>query len=174
MEKFLCGDVKLLCLASAYRDLPKMCWKCISPQSRFCMHIIVLALIEGYLFAIRPGLGGAVRGLFNLQGNHHQLATHNTVTTSNKSTHLAGESLGHLGPLAGLGLVVPELLLVSAGHVRDDELDVLLHQLALLPGHGLALVSPGPDLRAFLVLQMIIDMRMMITPAAHCHLSPRA
>ena len=46
--------------------------------------------------------------------------------------------------------MVPELLLVGAGHVWDDELDVLLHELALLPGHGLALVSPGPDLRKYL------------------------
>ena len=46
-----------------------------------------------------------------------------------------------------LRLVVPELLLVGAGDVGDNELHILLNQLALLPGHGLALVSPSPDLR---------------------------
>ena len=59
---------------------------------------------------------------------------------------LAGEGLGHLGGLGGLGLVVPQLLLVGAGHVRHDELHVLLYQLALLPRHRLALVSSRPDL----------------------------
>ena len=32
-----------------------------------------------------------------------------------------------------------------------DELDLLLHQLALLPGDGLALLGPGPDLLPVLV-----------------------
>ena len=60
--------------------------------------------------------------------------------------HLAAECFRHPGALGGLGLVVPQLLLVAAGHVRHDELDVFLYQLTLLPGHGLALLCPGPDL----------------------------
>ena len=40
--------------------------------------------------------------------------------------------------------MVPDLLLVAAGDVGDDELDLLGHQLALLPGDGLAGVGAGP------------------------------
>ena len=65
-----------------------------------------------------------------------------------------GEGLGHLGLPGGLRLVVPELLLVAAGHVWHDELDVSLHQLALLPRHGLALVSPRPDLSHYLLVDI--------------------
>ena len=42
--------------------------------------------------------------------------------------------------------MVPELLLVSTSHLGDDELDVFLLELALLPGDGLALLSSRPDL----------------------------
>ena len=59
---------------------------------------------------------------------------------------LAGEGLGHLGGGGRLGLMVPQLLFVGAGHVGHDELDVLLNELTLLPRHWLALVCPGPDL----------------------------
>ena len=69
MQQFLGGDVELLCLAGAHGDLPTLGWKCISQYSRFYLRIFLLALIECYLFAVWPGLGGAVRGLFNLQGN---------------------------------------------------------------------------------------------------------
>ena len=104
MKQLLCWHVDLLLLALTDGDLP--------------------ALIPRDLFAVRPGLGGAVGG----------------------GEDLAGEGVGHLHPGAGLGLVVPELLLGAAGHLRDDKLNLLLHQLALLPGHGLTLLCPGPDL----------------------------
>ena len=45
-----------------------------------------------------------------------------------------------------LRLVIPELLLRLALDLRHDELDVLGHQLALLPGHRLAGVSARPHL----------------------------
>ena len=45
-----------------------------------------------------------------------------------------------------LRLVEPELLLLQAVHLRHDELDLLGHQLALLPGDGLTLLSSSPDL----------------------------
>ena len=85
------------------------------------------ALVVRDLLAVRPGLSGAVRGFL----------------------HLAAECLRHPGALGRLRHVVPELLLVAAGHVRHDELDVFLYQLALLPAHGLTLVSPRPDLKYF-------------------------
>ena len=50
-----------------------------------------------------------------------------------------------------LWLVIPQLLLGLAGDLRDYELDLLVHQLALLPGDGLALLRPGPDLLPVLV-----------------------
>ena len=53
--------------------------------------------------------------------------------------------------------MVPELLLVGAGDVGDNELHILLNQLALLPGHGLALVSPSPDLRIHSVFNKPYD-----------------
>ena len=65
--------------------------------------------------------------------------------------HFTAEGFRHPGALGGLGLVVPELLLVAARHVGHDELDIFLYQLALLPGHRLALVSPRPDLKYFLL-----------------------
>ena len=42
--------------------------------------------------------------------------------------------------------MVPELLLLLAGHLGHDELDLLGHQLALLPGHWLAGVGSRPHL----------------------------
>ena len=45
-----------------------------------------------------------------------------------------------------LRLVVPELLLGFALDLRHDELHVLGHQLALLPGHWLASISARPNL----------------------------
>ena len=65
--------------------------------------------------------------------------------------HLTGEGVGHPGVGHRLGLMVPHLLGVLTDDLRDDELHVLLDELALLPGHGLAGVSPGPDLLAVLV-----------------------
>ena len=59
---------------------------------------------------------------------------------------LTCEGVGHPGPLVVLRLVVPDLLLVVAVNLRDDELHVLGHQLALLPGDGLTLLSSSPDL----------------------------
>ena len=64
---------------------------------------------------------------------------------------LAGEGLGHLGSCGGLGFMVPQLLLVGAGHVWNDELYILLYQLTLLPGDRLTLVSSRPDLLAILI-----------------------
>ena len=87
------------------------------------------ALVVRDLLAVRPGLGGAVGALLDL----------------------TGEGVGHLGALDGLGLVIPQLLLVRTGHLWDDELDVLLLKLALLPGDGLALLSPSPDLLSLVV-----------------------
>ena len=43
--------------------------------------------------------------------------------------------------------MVPELLLGLALDLRNDELDVLGNQLALLPGHRLAGVRARPHLR---------------------------
>ena len=65
--------------------------------------------------------------------------------------HLAGEGVRHPGLRHRLRLVVPQLLTVLTHNLRDDELHLLGHQLALLPGHGLALLSPGPDLLPVLV-----------------------
>ena len=82
------------------------------------------ALVVRDLLAVRSGLGGAVGALLDL----------------------TGEGVGHLGALDGLGLVIPQLLFVRTGHLWDDELNVLLLKLALLPGDGLTLLSPRPDL----------------------------
>ena len=61
-------------------------------------------------------------------------------------SHRAREGCRHPDRSAGLGLVVPDLLLVAAGDVRDNELHLLGHQLALLPGDWLAGVSARPHL----------------------------
>ena len=63
---------------------------------------------------------------------------------------LAGEGVGHPGSLVVLRLVVPDLLLVIAVNLGDDELDVFRDQLALLPGDGLAGLRPSPDLKTSL------------------------
>ena len=89
-------------------------------------HGFLPALVPRDLLAVRPGLGGAVGG----------------------GENLAGEGVRHLGPGLWLRLVVPELLLGAAGHLGYDELNLLLHQLALLPRDGLALLRPGPDLNS--------------------------
>ena len=92
-------------------------------------HGFLPALVPRDLLAVRPGLGGAVGG----------------------GENLAGEGVRHLGPGLRLRLVIPELLLGAAGHLGYDELNLLLHQLALLPGDGLALLGPGPDLLPLVV-----------------------
>ena len=51
-----------------------------------------------------------------------------------------------------LGLVIPQLLLGLAGDLRDNELDLLVHQLALLPGDGLAALLACPHLVTLRVL----------------------
>ena len=45
---------------------------------------------------------------------------------------LAGEGVRHPGPLVVLRLVVPDLLLVAAVDLGDDELDVFRDEFALL------------------------------------------
>ena len=77
------------------------------------------------MFAVRSGLGAAVAGLMNL----------------------AGEGVGHLGALGGFRFMVPQLLLVGAGHLGHYELNILLLQLTLLPGHWLTLLCSSPDLK---------------------------
>ena len=67
---------------------------------------------------------------------------------------LAGEGVGHPGPLVVLGLVVPDLLLVAAVDLGHDELDVLGDQFALLPGDRLALLGTGPDLGGIRVIRV--------------------
>ena len=42
--------------------------------------------------------------------------------------------------------MIPDLLLVTAGDLRDNELDILGDQLTLLPGDWLTGLSPGPHL----------------------------
>ena len=81
-------------------------------------------LLVAQLLAVRPLRGLAVVGALDL----------------------TGEGVGQLSLRHWLGLVVPQLRAVLADNLRDDELDLLRHQLALLPGDGLALLRPGPDL----------------------------
>ena len=47
--------------------------------------------------------------------------------------------------------MVPQLLPVLTDNLGDDELNLLGYELALLPGDGLALLGPGPDLLPVLV-----------------------
>ena len=42
--------------------------------------------------------------------------------------------------------MIPDLLLVTAGDLRDNELDILGDQLTLLPGNRLTGLSPSPHL----------------------------
>ena len=87
------------------------------------------ALLVAQLLAVRPLRGLAVGG----------------------ALHLAGEGVGQPGLRDWVGLVVPQLLPVLTDNLGDHELDLLRHQLALLPGDGLALLRPGPDLLPVLV-----------------------
>ena len=84
----------------------------------------LLALVVCYLLAVWSGLSGAVAGLL----------------------HFTRECFGHLGGLGWFRLVVPEFLFVGATHIRNNELNILLYQLTLLPRHWLTLVSASPDL----------------------------
>ena len=61
--------------------------------------------IPSDLFTVRSGLGAAVGGLVDL----------------------TGESVGHLRSLGGLWFMVPQLLLVSTGHLWNYELHLLLY-----------------------------------------------
>ena len=87
--------------------------------------------------------------------------------------HFTAEGLSHLGPSGGLWLVVPELLLVAAAHIRYYELHVLLYQLALLPGDRLALVSPGPDLTEIYLVLRVEILGLNISPVVLSRLFPR-
>ena len=84
---------------------------------------------------------------------------------------LAGEGVGHPGVRDGLRLVVPDLLVVLADDLRDDELHVLRHQLALLPGDGLAGLSAGPDLSRE-DRGVMRTMSVRLQPASRICLSP--
>ena len=64
------------------------------------------ALVVSDLFTVRPGLSGAVRGFL----------------------HFTAECFRHPGALGGLRLVVPQLLLVAAAHVGNNELNIFLYQ----------------------------------------------
>ena len=88
-----------------------------------------LASIIGYLFTIGSSLSCAVRGLLDL----------------------TGEGFGHLGGLGWLWFMIPEFLFVGAGHVRNNELDILLYQLALLPRDRFTLVCTSPYLLSILI-----------------------
>lgn len=92
-------------------------------------HRDLLTFVPGDLLAVGPGLGGAVGRLLNL----------------------TGEGVGHLGPLAWCRFMVPQLLLVGAGHIRHNKLHILGHQLALLPCHRLTVVSSSPDLLSIII-----------------------
>ena len=81
--------------------------------------------IPSDLFTVRPGLGAAVGGLVDL----------------------AGEGVGHLRALGWLWLMVPQLLFVSTGHLWNYELDLLLYQFTLLPGHWFTLFCTSPNLQ---------------------------
>ena len=61
--------------------------------------------------------------------------------------HLAGEGVGHPGVSLRLWLVVPDLLLVLAHDLGHDEVDLLGHQLALLPRDWFTGLGSGPHLR---------------------------
>ena len=76
------------------------------------------------LFTVRPGLGAAVGGLVDL----------------------TGEGVGHLRSLGGFWFMVPQLLFVSARHLWNYELHLLLYQFTLLPSHWLTLLSTSPNL----------------------------
>ena len=116
--------MNLLGLALSHRLL-----SALAPRSEGEKYFYDQECRDLHLLAVRPGLGGAVGG----------------------GENLAGEGVRHLGPGLWLRLVVPELLLGAAGHLGYDELNLLLHQLALLPGDGLALLGPGPDLLPLVV-----------------------
>ena len=60
---------------------------------------------------------------------------------------LASESVGHPDILDDLGLVVPQLVAIGAVDLGHDELDVLGHQLALLPGHRFTSLVACPHLQ---------------------------
>ena len=92
-------------------------------------------LLVAQLLAVRPLRGLAVGG----------------------ALHLAGEGVGQPGLRDWVGLVVPQLLPVLTNNLGDHELDLLRHQLALLPGDGLALLGPGPDLLPVLVSLPVCD-----------------
>ena len=98
------------------------------------------ALIPRDLFAVRPCLRRAVRRAFHfaVECVCHPRISH-LLKVKVKIMFLICRC--HL-----LRLVVPELLLGLALDLRHDELDVLGHQLALLPGHWLAGVSARPHL----------------------------
>ena len=68
------------------------------------------ALLELHLLAVRPHLGLAAGGALDL----------------------AGEGVRHPRPLVVLRLVVPDLLLVTAVDLGNDELDVLRDEFAFL------------------------------------------
>ena len=93
------------------------------------------ALLVGHLLAVRPLRRLAVVG----------------------ALHLAGEGVRHLGLRHWLRLVVPQLLPVLTDNLGDDELNLLGYELALLPGDGLALLGPGPDLLSVLVRLPVCD-----------------
>ena len=93
------------------------------------------ALLVAQLLAVRPLVGLALGG----------------------ALHLAGEGVGQLGLRDQLRLVVPQLLPVLTDNLGDDELNLLGYELALLPGDGLALLGPGPDLLPVLVSLPVCD-----------------
>ena len=107
---------------------------------QYCDYI--LALIPRDLFAVRSGLGGAV-------GRTLDLTNISIMMRGKKSLcryYFTCECVCHFGPFNECWLVVPQLLLVTTGHIWHYELDILGHQLALLPGHRLTGIIASPHL----------------------------
>ena len=86
-------------------------------------------LLELDLLAVWPRLGLAAGGVL----------------------HLTVEGVGHPDVSHLLGLMIPDLLAIRAVDLRDNELDRLGDELALLPGDGLTGLVASPLLLPFRV-----------------------
>ena len=77
--------------------------------------------------------------------------------------HLAAEGVGHPHIRHLFGLVVPNLLTISAVDLRDNELDSLGNQLTLLPSNWLTGFIASPDLSVMIVMMIVVRMMMIVT-----------
>ena len=140
MEQLLGGQVHLLVVTSLHRRLPD------GHNVRSMLQCLMIYLHSFHVICLQSGLVTDLQWLVFFTSQLKVLVIRVPLNIMSAPI-IPGHSTHHRHHTCILlRLVIPDLLLVAAGDLRHDELDILGDQLALLPGNGLTRLGPGPDL----------------------------